>query len=168
MKNKYLFIITMLVTCNVMATESLQTLTAPIASEQDQLNYISAPIKSLDNLYTYNSTTPKINNPIERLTPSGKTRFINSLEFSKTGLGSYSYTDLVNELSASEIYQILSLFGVQHSISKANLKITNDSDRKVVKALSSGASLQADRRDYWCGNPGTCHPRRWYICTQNC
>ncbi|EPF74626.1 hypothetical protein [Acinetobacter rudis] len=131
-----LFLCVVLASCATFAADNA-TKQAPIISEQSQLNLLVAPIKSLDDLNAYMRNTPKAKNPIEKLSTNGKARFLSSLRFNEKGLTSFGHLDLEAELSASEIYQILSLFGAQELISTtSNLVIKNDFDRMVVRNIT--------------------------------
>lgn len=77
-----------------------------------------APIRSQAELQSYLRTTPKSTSPLERLSPAAKKRFLASLSFNENGITGFSYDDLESELTASQIYQVLSLFGAQHITSQ--------------------------------------------------
>ncbi|WP_332604830.1 hypothetical protein [Acinetobacter sp. ESBL14] len=163
-----LFLCMVLVSCATFAADKA-TKPAPNASEQSQLNHLIAPIKSLDELNAYMRNTPKAKNPIEKLSKNGKARFLSSLRFNDKGLTSFGHLDLEAELSASEIYQILSLFGVQELISTSKLVIKNDLDRMVIRNVTTRDSSW-DIRDHVCidfrgckpFNGVTCHDRTCY------
>lgn len=74
-----------------------------------------APIKSVDSLNDYLANQKPGDSPLDKLSPGAKERFISSLKFNSKGLTEYRYSELETELSPTEIYQILSLFGVQSS-----------------------------------------------------
>ncbi|UOF13577.1 hypothetical protein IEQ11_17745 [Lysobacter capsici] len=86
---------------------------AELSLMQQEIDSATAPIKSRQQLQRYLSRTPEA--PLHKLPDSAKRNFINSLIFTGKGLGSYSYLPLADHLSATEIYQTLSLFGVQSS-----------------------------------------------------
>lgn len=81
---------------------------------RDHIAFIVAPIRSRAELVRYVKETPATLSPLNRLSPSARARFLESLTFGKRGLSGYRYADLARELTPVQIYQILSLFGRQH------------------------------------------------------
>jgi hypothetical protein len=55
-------------------------------------------------------------NPLAALSPRARRHFIASLRFGPQGLASFSTADLENELSVSEAYRLLALFGMQATV----------------------------------------------------
>jgi hypothetical protein len=139
-------------------------------------DYAAAAIKSRSDLIWYVGNMPK-SSPLEMLSNQGRARFLNSLSFGSHGLSSYSYADLQAELTASQIYRVLSLFGVQRStpLIKGALIVTPD-DRAIMavpdsltpQGLGHGSQLGMDHDDYRCLSRGTCESAYTYICTSNC
>ena len=118
-------------------------------------------IKSAAELDAYLSTTP--NTPLDRLSEEARQQFISSLVFSDKGLASFRKTDL-EALSASEIADILRLFGTEHATSLIQrAKVTTEQDRGVMRARPVG-----DHDGYWCSGRGTCSEQLNSICTSNC
>ncbi|MBD5656346.1 MAG: hypothetical protein IAI50_14370, partial [Candidatus Eremiobacteraeota bacterium] len=70
-------------------------------------------IKSAAALNAYLRTTAKAGSALDRLSPDARARFLASLMFNNNGLTGFATGDLRDELSTTEIYQILSLFGAQ-------------------------------------------------------
>lgn len=138
--------------------------------QQTQLNRRAvdmrvAPIKSIDDLNSYLANDRLGNSPLDRLSPGAKARFLSSLKFNSQGLTEYNYSELVTELSPTEIYQILSLFGVQSSTSLLKgADVTSKSDR----AIMATPALLKDHKDYRCSGRATCHYNMSTICTSNC
>jgi hypothetical protein len=139
-------------------------------------DYAAAAIKSQSDLIWYVGNMPK-NSPLRMLSIQGRARFLNSLSFGSHGLASYSYADLQAELTASQIYRVLGLFGVQRSTSliKGVLIATPD-DRAIMavpdsltpQGLGHGSQLGMDHDDHRCLSRGTCESAYTYICTSNC
>lgn len=81
---------------------------------RDHIALTVAPISSRAELVRYVKETPVTLSPLNSLSPSAKTRFLESLTFGKRGLSGYRYADLARELTPVQIHRILSLFGRQH------------------------------------------------------
>ena len=101
---------------------------------QRAIDEARAPIKSYADLRNYLAAEPS-SSPLNRLSPVAKTRFLESLVFTERGLGGYSYEPLKGELTASQIYDVLSLFGAQATtrlIKGATVK--NETDRLIMQS----------------------------------
>lgn len=60
----------------------------------------------------------KVSLPGVRFSGTGsKKRFVESLRFNEKGVTSFTYSDIEAELSASQAYRLLSLFGLESAIS---------------------------------------------------
>lgn len=132
---------------------------------------LSASIKSTESLYTHISTVPE--SPINLLPSSVKWEFIASLKFGDEGISSLRYDILEGELSAKEIYEIFSLFGIQNLTSYASeAAVTDELDALALEIGANPTPNQtivfADYDNYECVSEGTCGPRNGYICTSNC
>lgn len=138
-------------------------------------DYAAAPIKSQADLIWYVGRMPA-NSPLKQLSGQGRARFLNSLMFGDHGLASFSYADLRAELTASQIYRVLSLFGVQRSTSLIKGALVITPEDKAVMAVpdnvpglkSASPSLLPDHESYRCLSRGTCESAYTYICTSNC
>lgn len=126
------------------------------ATDPTGSNSSVAQIRSAADLQTHLQTATS--SPLDRLSPAAKQRFVSSLIFTEYGLGSFQYSAL-NELSATEIYQILSLFGVERAGSLFN---------KGSVFSNFQEELVEDHTDYLCEGIGTCRQASGYICTSNC
>jgi hypothetical protein len=92
-----------------------------------------APIKSAETLRAYQSITPDAVSPLAKLSVKGRAEFLASLVFGEQGLAGFSTRVLENELSASEIYNVLALFGAQHMTpSLKNARIESEADRTLM------------------------------------
>lgn len=56
--------------------------------------------------------------PLGRLSQPALRRFLASLQFNESGLTTFRYTELEAELTPTQIYQVLALFGQQHQTPK--------------------------------------------------
>lgn len=123
----------------------------------------SAQIRSVEELDTYLATTR--HSPLDQLSPETRQRFIDSLVFTPGGLGSYRHSDLAG-LSATEVFQILSLFGVQRTTALVSgAKVATDKDRMIMNGQRPSPY---DHYSYKCDGPSTCVSAVNYICLSTC
>ena len=127
-----------------------------------------APIKSDKDLHAYVRNNK--NSPLSELTPGARQRFIQSLTFNEHGLTSFQYTDLEAELTPSQIYQILSLFGAQDVTPLLeNARIANNLDSEIMGKTGDGVVVPlGDHMDYQCVGRATCELSANRICMSSC
>lgn len=136
-----------------------------------QIAYELAPIKNkadLDILVSQPSS-------LDLLSPDAKSRFIQSIRFGDKGLAGFYYADLENELSFTQIHQVLSLFGAQHLVpmfpnarvetAADTLLKTNSLNTKKLYGIMGGPPGYPE---YACIGRGTCRSAAAHICTNNC
>ena len=93
-----------------------------------------APIRSKDDLDSYLAATVHTTNPFDSLSDFGKQRFLDSLMFNSNGLASFQFADLEYELTPTDIYKILYLFGMQHLVPKMkNARIDTRVDEVLMQ-----------------------------------
>ena len=134
-----------------------------------------AKAKSNEDLKNYLATTRADASEFKVLSSGAQKRFLQSLRFSEKGLSSFDYRDLQAELSPTQIYQLLSLFGVQRSTASIpGLRVTSPADEMIV-ALGGGgwppgdSDLPVDYPDKWCESRATCRFSTGAICIgDNC
>ncbi len=73
------------------------------------------PIQSKGDLQRYLESTPIAESPLSRLSPMGRQRFLEDIRFTDRGIGGYGFADLLAELTADEIREVLALFGLRAS-----------------------------------------------------
>lgn len=130
---------------------------------QLKLDYLLAPIHSRAELKEYLQVTANSGSPLDALTTYARQRFLSSLVFTQGGLGSFSYADL-QYLSASQIYKILSLFGVQSATPMIKGAQTLNTTDLVIMGMPTPDT------DYWnfrCAPPATCVQQWNDICIGN-
>jgi len=127
-----------------------------------------APVKSRDDLRRYMAMTPARSNPLSKLSNGGRQRFLESLVFNDEGaLAGFRYGDLEAELSVSEIYRILALFGAQHTAGlMTKAKVVSKEDRAI--RASPSLALMADHQRYACISRANCYQSPQYICMSGC
>lgn len=138
-----------------------------VMERQQQIDIAVAPIRSKADLDNY--LYAEKNSPLNYLTGSAKQRFLGSLVFKKNGLASFQNTELVAKLSATQIYQVLSLFGLQSMTSTmAGVKIGSDLDRAIMSPTGyipatlpgmacDGPTGQCVTQPGWSCVPASCH-----------
>lgn len=146
----------------------LATLAAPIRSEHSLNRHLSAGLAE---------------SPLRYLGQPALRRFLASLEFNELGLTTFRYTELEDELTPTQIYEVLSLFGQQHQTPKLRYaRVVTPLDADILRGaipgvmpaglacdvVSIGEDQCGDRKDYRCISPGTCGPSDTLICTSNC
>ena len=115
-----------------------------------------AEIKSSKEVARYLSKQGRQETPFSPLSAGARQRFIQSLRFSEKGLASYDYRDLRNELTATEIYRLLSLFGAEGSVfAIPDMKAESATDELIImqgKLDRSGEMMRAptDYEGYAC------------------
>lgn len=157
--------------------EDPQTRLDQVIREQEMLNQdVSlrlAPIKSNAALEQH-LRKAGASSPIAALSGPAKRRFISSLKFNERGITSFSYGDLQSELTASQIYQIMSLFGAQHTVAlMRNVRVQDAVDEQIMRPLvdppgPTCPSQPCDYESYECIKTATCSYNINTICMRNC
>lgn len=132
-----------------------------------------APIKSSVELQQHIRSLGK-NSPLSWLSTPARKRFIGSLRFNEKGITSFKYEDLQAELTASQIYQVLSLFGAQHTVAMMrNARVESPVDEQIMEPLMGPSgplcpSQPCDYDGYECAKKATCATNINTICMRNC
>ena len=156
------------------------------AALQRDLANLGAPIKSERSLSRHLSAG-LTDSPLGRLSQPALRRFLASLQFNERGLATFRYTELEAELTPTQIYQVLALFGQQHQTSKLKhaRRVTPLDDELMAGGIPGvqpanfmcfedqyspiGSPSQCGgHHNYRCASPGTCSPSQEQICTDNC
>lgn len=109
--------------------------------------------------------------PLRLLSKPALARFVDSLVFSERGLASFRTDDLAAELTVSQAYQVLALFGQQTSIlSVADAKIRTNADIIILDEANWCHNCHGEEflEGYYCEGPGTCRKSSRHACTGNC
>ena len=163
--------LTLLLSAPINAQDASRLLREQALMDQD-IALSLAPIRSTTQLQQHLQGNGR-HSPLAALTPGGQKRFLASLQFNEKGITSFSYDDLQAELSASQIYQVLSLFGVQHTTSfMKNARVVTPTDQALLQPLGTTGPLcpsqPCDYDQYECEKRGTCAAAFNKICTRNC
>jgi hypothetical protein len=130
-----------------------------------------APVKSEQDLVEFMAKSGQ-DNPLTLLSPDARKAFINSLVFTDSGLASFNHAILERELTATESYAVLELFGFQEAVSKMrNEKAESPLDAQLnfYCEIQSIGGAQCDDTPYvdgicvangtcWHDTNATCHP----------
>jgi len=157
------------ITCT--AANAQQSPSARMLEEKEiverDISVMLAPIRSKATLQEYLATHQK-NSPFAALSPGAKRRFVQSLRFSEKGLSGYEYGDLQHELTVTQIYKLLSLFGVETSASAIpGLKAKSKSDELILlrgKLNQTTLRMATDYPGYICGGKASCVKDERAIC----
>lgn len=120
---------------------------------RDKLAFELAPIKNKHDLDAYLQSKNRAPSPLDSLSVPARTQFLNSLTFNENGLVSFSYQEIGRELNAKQVYQLLSLFGVQRAASLVrNARIDDKTDQLI---LSPSMRAPDDHEGYCCESQHT-------------
>lgn len=128
------------------------------------LSYELADVKSRQDLAEHLRLAGTAS-PLNALSPGARERFLDSLVFNENGLVEYRYDDLARELSVTQAYRILRLFGAAESAPFLRTMRPRD---EVDAGIQSFMRID-DHEGGKCVAPGTCEMLHLhYICTSNC
>lgn len=132
---------------------------------QRNIDLAFAPVKSRVDLSKYLAKTSIAKSPLRYIPPQKRHRFLSSLRFNSKGLTSFSYKPLVSSgLSATQIRNILSLFGMQSAASTfKGARVLSHKDELIMAYPNL-----LDHEDYMCESRATCATWTGKICTSNC
>jgi len=166
--------------------EEVAALLARDANLRNEIDNATATIRSETDLKNYLQATPIARTPLGKLSQSAQRQFLASVTFNENGLTGFDYRALSNELSASEVYQVLRLFGMQRVTALIpDLRIETPMDETIMQHVSPQACpprgpkvrgdevgpqvlCGSDHDNYKCESTGSCKYYNGYICTSNC
>lgn len=129
-----------------------------------------APIKSADQLVEFLASTEPSQNPLSMLSEGGLKVFLGSLSFGPEGLASFNSSILENELSLTESYAVLELFGFQEAVSgldTQNIQPDADEQIKFMGCSQKNRAKCDDGGGYvsgFCSGQGTCANNSDFTC----
>lgn len=142
---------------------------AAVESEQARLRAIDfemAPIKSASDLSAYLRTAGP-DSPLMALSPGARERFFESLRFNENGLVSYRYEDLGRELTVSQAYRLLALFGAQRTAHLVHARVESPADL-AASVKPRVPALMSDHEEFRCISPHNCYTTPLFICMSGC
>lgn len=96
---------------------------------REMVDAVTAPIHNASDLRRFMATHHGADNPLSALSPAARARLVKSLDFRNGGLASIYFPDLEAELTLTQAYKILSLFGAQSTISiLKHARVESESD----------------------------------------
>ena len=99
------------------------------------LDRFAAPIRSPADLAAWLAgRRPEASDPLIALSPPARARFLASLRFGAQGLASFQSEDIQSELSASQAWRLLALFGLQSSLAAMPPLAVRSSEDAEVEA----------------------------------
>lgn len=136
---------------------------------ESRVQYATARIQSRQELQQYLDGTVVNKSPLGRLSAAARQTFLSSLRFNEKGLTSFRYDVLEDNLTPTEIYTILRLFGAQQTVpmmQAAHAQTNTD----MLLLIGGHGELDdgKDHKDYRCVSRATCKKAMRYICTSNC
>ena len=133
--------------------------------QQSRIDYATAAIRSNEDLQRFLMSPQSIDSPLNAMSEAGRQRFLGSLRFNEKGLTAFGYADLETELTPTQIYRILKLFGAERDAAFfSRARIETEDDVKIMDMPRS----PIDYRDYECAKRATCTQSNFSICTGNC
>ncbi|WP_181259144.1 hypothetical protein [Pseudoduganella armeniaca] len=113
-----------------------------------ELDLLLAPVKSEQALQRYLMQTPAARNPLNALAADTRQEFLDSLTFNETGLTSYNYQVLLDNLTPKQAKAVLALFG-----SQGDMRYYTQAKRAPAPGVDNSmyCELVPDADD-WCGN----------------
>lgn len=141
----------------------------PTSKRVRDIDMYFAQIKSERDLAAHLDAHLGRGSPFDALSPNARERFISSLSFNKLGITGYQFYDLEAELSTSQAFDLLSLFGAQSTIGSLLLRQTTDRDAQINGLYRSSVEFPADdHKEYQCVGNYNCYWAMHYICMSGC
>ncbi len=131
-------------------------------AQQEQADMANAPVKSPSDLSTYESEHVT-SSPLNALSPMMKQLFVNSIRYNEKGVTTIRY-DVLESLSPTQVYQILSLFGMQSLTPSLNLRSASPLDKQIMSLHPNLMPLKG----YYCEGKGTCRQNASEACSDAC
>lgn len=170
MKNAFAGLVIILASASpVVSAQSAPQRVTLQPSQATQINRELATLKSARDVYMYLQSTPKNISPLMAMDPVSRDRFVRSLRFNEKGLTEFDYTAL-QSLTASEVYRILSLFGMEAGTYQIQAREVTPLDHQINHPAPtqtmrySGDFLEG----YYCEGQHTCSQTVQKACTSNC
>ncbi|MDX3936708.1 hypothetical protein [Stenotrophomonas sp.] len=126
----------------------------------------NAPINSQVRLQEHlQNLSP--DSPLRVLSTPARERFVASLRFNESGITSLGYNDIVGELTYTEAYRLLALFGAERILDNLpKLRMDTSEDQRVRRLARP--PLVEDHLGYACTDRATCSMSSQQICMTGC
>jgi hypothetical protein len=134
-----------------------------IFEEDEAVAVALAPIKNKAQLERYLKLVKDEESPLQFLSEHSRKKFIESLTFHQNGgLTGYRYPELQSELTPTQIYNVLALFGAQRDVRM--FRLARQESPTDAKLLEIGPTASVDYYDYRCTSRANCRYAENYIC----
>lgn len=138
--------------------------------ELDRSAISAAPVQSRADLESHLADNP--DSAFHRLSHGGRETFLASLVLTEKGLGSFNYKVLEDELTPTQIHEVLSLFGLGELVSHfKNARVETPHDAQLLRSDQSATSSTSCLviENHYCSPPATCRYENGAHCiTCNC
>lgn len=118
------------------------------------------PIRSMAELGAFTkAAAARGEATLDFLSEKARTKFVNSLAYSDSGLSTFNYRGIGDELSATQAYLLLKLFGVESATNSiAGLRADNELDQMILESTPTQSKRMAVTviDNYRCEPPATC------------
>lgn len=168
---------------DVVHAQKVESTNGSISLER-QVQHQMAQIKSVNELVQYVSDNPE-DSPLMLLSENARQEFLDSLVWRESGVAGYYMDPLERELTPTQIFNILKLFGLQDQVRYFRLArvesvldqllLKRDMENDEVTASfgtpndsTSGPNERGDYEGYHCFAPSTCREATKYICLSSC
>lgn len=155
-----------LVTFSSAAQEQHVALAIDSQMESLRIAQKNAPINSVVRLQEHLQNLSQ-DSPLRAFSVPSRQRFVQSLRFNESGVTSMRHQEIVEELSYSEAYRVLALFGVTRILTKLPLLRSENADDERIRA-SKSPPFHEDHYRYACTGPHTCSTSSQDICMTGC
>ena len=144
------------------------------------LSFLVAPIKTQRDLDQHVLSLRKedVDSPLRYLPRNSRGKFVSSITFNEKGITGYNYDILERELTLSQVYEVLALFGQQYNIGHMKAaSIKTDLDMEISRLIQLEADSNkglmnqcgsSDHKGYACTARATCSSSYTKICMSSC
>jgi hypothetical protein len=122
-------------------------------------------ITSKSALDAYMQSPAFASSPLQALPNAARDHFLSSLSFNEKGVTGFNYSDLHSDLTVTQVYQILRLFGAQADTALVGGQSRTAQDRAL---LSETGIPNTDHPGYECVSRANCYPAANFICMSDC
>jgi hypothetical protein len=144
------------------------------SSQARELAFLAAPIKNAADLQSYLEMTQGRYSPLNKLPKDDRDRFLQSITWNERGVTGFSAVSFQNS-SATEAFQILALFGIQHVTPLVRPAVRSLTDKVILSQKEDGGATtlgeggpEKDYEGYRCSARATCSSSPGDVCTSNC
>jgi len=151
---------------------ALPTESAP-AETRVELRELPLIINSFDELNRYLRLADLEKSPLRHFSEDGLAKFVDSATFTELGLASFDTSAIADELTPTQAYGALALFGVDAAIAQLDFGVVqSDADKRLLDHFAEGGAGAKNCpliNNKQCVTPASCAPKTSWVCiTCNC